>query len=56
MDFYPKSDPTSDNQWARAFIDGGRGLRAVTVQSALTVLLKLVISGLIGAILIVLNS
>ena len=56
VDFYPKSDPTSDNQWARAVIDGGRGLHAVTVQSALTVLLKLVVSGLISAILIVLNS
>ena len=28
---------------ARAFIDGGRGLQAETVQSALTVVLKLVV-------------
>ena len=34
--------PPADNQWARAFIDGGRGLHAETAQSALTVILKLV--------------
>ena len=34
--------PPTDNQCARAFIDGGRGLHAETAQSALTVLLKLV--------------
>ena len=46
VDFYPKSDPTSDDQWARAFTDRGRGLHVKTAQAALTVLLKLVISGL----------
>ena len=30
-----------DNQWARAFMDRGRGLHAETAQSALTVILKL---------------
>ena len=34
--------PATDNQWARAFIDRGRGLHAETAQSALTVTLKLV--------------
>ena len=48
--------PLPDNQWARAFIDGGRGLRAETSQSALTVILKLVISGLTSVILIVLTA
>ena len=56
VDFYPKSDPTSDDQWARAFTDRGRGLHVKTAQAALTVLLKLVISGLISAILIALNT
>ena len=46
--------PPTDNQWARAFIDAGRGLHAETAQSALTVILTLVIGGLIGIILIVL--
>ena len=35
--------PATDNQGARAFIDGERGLHAETVQSALTVVLKLVV-------------
>ena len=48
--------PFPDNQWARAFIDGGRGLCAETAQSALTVILKLVISGLTSVILIVLTA
>lgn len=34
--------PTIDNQWARAYIDEGRGLHAEISQSALTVFLKLV--------------
>ena len=34
--------PHTDNQRARAFIDGGRVLHAETAQSALTVILKLV--------------
>ena len=47
---------TPDNQWARAFIDRGRGLHAETAQSALTVILKLVIGGLTTIILIVLST
>ena len=35
-------DSCPKNQWARAFTDGGRGLHAETAQSALTVILKLV--------------
>ena len=35
--------PATDNQWARAFIDRGRGLRAETEQSARIVILKLVV-------------
>ena len=37
-------------------IGGGRGLHAETAQSALTVVLKLVISGLTSVILIVLST
>ena len=48
--------PTPYNQGARAFIDGGRGLRAETAQSALTVILKLVIDGLTNVILVVLST
>ena len=43
----------TDHQWARAFIDGGRGLHAEIAQSTLTVILKLVIGGLTSIILIV---
>ena len=38
-----KARPPPDNQWARAFIGEGRGLLAETVQSALPVILKLVV-------------
>ena len=48
--------PPTDNQWARAFIGGGRGLHAETAQSALMVILKLVIGGLTSVILIVLGT
>ena len=34
--------PATDHQWARAFIDRGRGLHSETAQSALKVILKLV--------------
>ena len=51
----PKADFPNDNQWARAFIGWGKGLHAETAQSALTVILKLVISGLTSIILIVLG-
>ena len=53
----------TDTQWAGAlngdfqgWIGGGRGLHAETAQSALTVLLKLVIRGLMCVILIVLSA
>ena len=45
--------PHPDNQGTRAFIGGGRELRAETAQSVLTVTLKLVIGGLTTIILIV---
>ena len=45
--------PSPDNQGARAFIDRGRELHAETIQSALTVILKLVIGGLTSVISIV---
>ena len=55
-DTCPKANsPTTDNQGARAFIDGGRWLHVKTAQSALTVILKLVIGGLTSIILIVLR-
>ena len=38
------------SHWGRAFIDRGRGLHAETVQSVLTVILKLVTDGLISII------
>ena len=43
--------PPTDNQWVRAFIGEGRGLHSETAQSALTVILKLVIRGLTSVIL-----
>ena len=46
----------TDNQWARAFIDGGTGLHVETAQSSLTGILKLVIGGLTNVILIVLGT
>ena len=52
----PKADSPRDNQGARAFIDGGRGLHAETAQSALTGILKLAIGGLTGVILTVLGT
>ena len=59
MDVCPKIDYLhihTHNQWARAFIDGGRALHAETAQSALTVIFKLVIGDLTSVILIVLNT
>ena len=59
-DTCPKADsPTSPPQTvggARAFTGRGRGLRVETAQSALTVILKLVIGGLTSIILIVLST
>ena len=46
--------PHADNQWAKAFIDGGR--HAETAQAALTGILKLVIGGLTSVISIVLDT
>ena len=40
----------------KSFIDRGRGLHAETVQSALTIILKLAIGGLISVMLIVLGT
>ena len=47
--------PLTDKQWASVFIDRGMGLCAETAQLALTVIFKLIISGLISIILIVLS-
>ena len=56
-DVCPKADsPPMDSQWVRAFTDRGRGLHAETVQSALTIILKLAIGGLISVTLIVLGT
>ena len=43
-----------DNEWTRPFTDRGRGLCVETAESAMTVILKLVIGGLTSVILIVL--
>ena len=48
--------PPTDNQGARAFIDGGWGLHAERTQSALTGILKLAIGGMISVVLIVLSA
>ena len=48
--------PSTDDQWARAFIDRGRGLHAETAHSSLTVILKVVIDGLTSVILIALST
>ena len=52
-DSYPKANsvPTSNNQRARAFTGWERELLIETAQSALTVILKLVISGLASVLL-----
>ena len=53
-----RPSPTTDNQWATTFIDGGGGwaLYTETVQSALTGILKLVMGGLTSIIMIVLGT
>lgn len=48
--------PTTDNQKVRAIVDRGRRLHAKTTQSALTVIFKLVISGLTSVMLVVLGT
>ena len=45
-----------DKQWARAFVDRGRGLHSETAQSAQMLILKVVIGGLPTVILIVLST
>ena len=53
----PKAaSPHPDNQEAITFIGGRRGLHAETAQSALILLLKLVIDGMSSVILIVLST
>ena len=54
--FQRATPPSPNNQGARPFINKGRGLHAETAQSALTVIWKLVIGGLISVILIVLGT
>ena len=49
----PKAASPTDNQGTRAFTNKGRGLHAETAQSALTVILNLVIRGLTSVILII---
>ena len=48
--------PTDGQSVGKSFIDRGRGLHAETVQSALTIILKLAIGGLISVMLIVLGT
>ena len=52
----PKANSPRDNQQARVFIDRQRGLHAESVQSALTVIFKLVMDGLTRVILVVLGA
>ena len=47
--------PSPDSQGARPFIGCGRGLHAEMAQATPTVILKLIMGGLTGVILIVLN-
>ena len=56
VDVCPKAHSHPVNQWARAFIDSKKGLHAETAQSALRVILKLVIGGLTSIIFIVLST
>ena len=48
--------PAPDKQWVRAITDVERGLPSETVQSALTVILKLMVSSLTSSILIALST
>ena len=50
------NSPHPDKQWARAFVDIGRGLHSVTAQSAQMLILKVVIGSLPTVILIVLSA
>ena len=59
MDAFPKADippVLTDNQWARAFIGGGRGLHAETASPSLMVILKSVLGDFTNVILIVLST
>ena len=53
---FPNTSSLLGQSGARAFIDRGKGLCVETAQSALTVVLKLVISGLTTIMLIALCS
>ena len=55
---YVKANPHPylDDLGARGFIDRERELHAETAQSALTVILKLVIDGLISVFLIIITT
>ena len=53
----PKADSSSlDNEWTRTFIDRGRGLCVETAESAVTVILKLVIGDLIRVSPVILGT
>ena len=52
----PTSSPALASSEARAFTNRRKGLYAETVQSALTVIFKLVISGLTSIILVIFSS
>ena len=54
--FVQRLTTRTDHQWARTFTDERRELHAKTAQSALTVILKLVITLLTSVILIVLST
>ena len=48
VDSCPKVNSPPDYEWARAITGGGRGLHVEKAQSALRVILKLVMGGLIS--------
>ena len=59
MDLYPRADSPHfplATSGAKAFIDRRRGLDVGTAQSTLTVIFKLIISGLTSVILVVLEQ
>ena len=56
VDSCPKVNSPPDYEWARAITGGGRGLHVEKAQSALRVILKLVIGGLTSIIFIVLST
>ena len=59
VDLYPRADSPHfplATSGAKAFIDRRRGLDVGTAQSTLTVIFKLIISGLTSVILVVLGT